>query len=173
MNAEVEDIFAGLQPGDVQLATQCSPRFVDLVNAASPRIKLTGEFLSWRLFDRQSVRTIVLSEPRSNALLLLVVGRRKGVPIGRVIYTAFPNVESGLRLTALALKMSAGLGGVVSLFISADDCFGAVATVLGIKRRTVMPNALLYSKEYQPQDFRLWPMLSDFGFEEYFGSRVT
>lgn len=167
--AEVEAAFAQTRPGQVELSTKCSPRFVERVNVASVRIKLSDEFLDWRLFDKRRVRTIVLCDPQSDAFLLLVVGTRKGVPVGRVIYTYFPAVGCGLRLTDAALKLSAGLGCVVFLSISSDECFAEVAKSLKIGTKTTKPNTLLHSKVYRPDEFRLWPLLSDYGFEEYFG----
>lgn len=168
---EVEATFDRMRFDQVDLSLNCTPRFVEQVNFASPRIKLTEQFLNWRLFDKNRARTIVLCDRQSDAFLLLVVGTRKAVPVGRVIYTQFPTVECGLRLTDAALRLSAGLGCAVFLSISSDACFDAIAKNLKIRTKATIPNTLLYSKVYRPDEFRLWPLLSDFGFEEYFGGR--
>ena len=144
---------------------------IDNLNKFFPVIKLDEDYVKWRFFYGDNLKTVVLIEVHTGSLLLMVVGKRKGIPVSRIVFTAFTDKNAGIDLTNCVLKLSAELGCVMALVTSSDSLFASIANNLKINRRAIAPDTYLYSKLHEFEDFYIWPFISDLGFEEFFGGR--
>ena len=166
------DIFNSINNLNIEnIEVKChfDHKLINDLNGYFPAIKLDQDYVKWRFFYGDNLRTVVLSEVDTGSFLLMVVGKRKGMPVSRIIFTAFSDKTSGINLTNSVIKLSADLGCVMVLVTSSDSLFGPIAKKLKINRRTIAPDTYLYNKLYEFEDFSIWPLISDLGFEEAFG----
>jgi hypothetical protein len=165
----VEAQFASLKSVDVVLSLEYHEELQKLVNGDSSDMMLSEEYIRWRLFEpRQEVRTISLWSVDKKSCLLMCIGKRKGVPVGRVFCTIFGSRSDGQTLTSNALLLASRLGCPMVLVTSGDPMFADIAGVTNIKPYRVVPDTYYYSRSVAVEGAIGWPLVSDLGFEERF-----
>lgn len=167
---DIFNSFDRLSIENMEIRCHFDHRFYANLNKYFPVIKFDEDYVKWRFFHGDNFKTVIINEVEMGSFLLMVVGKRKGIPISRIIFTAFSDKKSGIKLTNCVLKLSADLGCVMALVTSSDNLFESVANHLKIIRRRIVPNTYLYSKLYEFEDVCIWPLISDLGFEEFFGA---
>ena len=164
----VQAKIGSLNAGDVCFATEYEDALGDLIVQRSDGFAVSEEFLRWRLFLPDRLSTIVTWSKSKKLALLFVVGSRKGVPAGRVFFTAFASVEEGVLVTRRALQLMQKLGCAVALFTSSDPLFAEVAYRLGVFQKKISPDTYWCSKTINLDAAVQWTLVSDLGFEENF-----
>ena len=130
---------------------------------------LFASFLNWRFLHNKTHGMFVLEDEVDCSFLVAVVGKRKNLPVTRVIYTNFLDAGAQFRLARGIINLSKKIGSLLVLLTSSQDLTAAGFNTTGFKQNTVSPDSYLYSKKIKPGEIDFWPLVSDLGFEELFG----
>lgn len=130
---------------------------------------LFASFLNWRFLQNNEHGMFVLEDGIDCSFLIAVVGKRKNLPVTRVIYTHFLDAGAQLRLARGIINLSKKVGSLLVLLTSSQDLNATGFNITGFKQNTASPDSYLYSKTVNPGEIDFWPLVSDLGFEELFG----
>ena len=119
--------------------------------------------------QNQTQGMFVLEDEVDCSFLVAVVGKRKNLPVTRVIYTNFLDAGAQFRLARGIINLSKKIGSLLVLLTSSQDLAAEGFNTTGFKQNTVSPDSYLYSKKIKPGEIDFWPLVSDLGFEELFG----
>ncbi|MGJ0531958.1 hypothetical protein [Methylocystis sp.] len=158
-----------IRPEGAAISLDYSEKLDHVLSDVSPDVSLRKDFLKWRLFDETRVRTIALFDNNGKSCLLLVVGKRKKIPVCRVFFTKFDNKEAGVLLMKAAFNLAGELGCLVALITSNDPNMESIGINLKIKTKNPPPQTYIYAKKTKLESLVLWPLVSDLGLEEIFG----
>jgi hypothetical protein len=118
---------------------------------------------------RKSLADRVMFSRDGKSFIIYSTGKRKGIPVLRVIYGIFDNLESGVELFS-KIKKKAFLSGYLFVLVT-GNFIGNVELFLKCSPERYSNTFTLWYGEKSLLSVinNFWPLLSDLGFEEYFG----
>jgi hypothetical protein len=139
-----------------------------LLNNESRDITFTHEFINWRLFSHHISNNYVLISESGKSCLIFATGWRKNIPVCRIYFSKFLNVEEGSSLFKNALGISKAKGCLLLLLTLDDPISIEVVNNFGIKSIVNKPKSYLRAGNIKIKKTYEWQLFSDIGFEESF-----
>lgn len=124
------------------------------------RVDWTPDLVEWRYFANRGPRHLLVASPRSGAMAVLAFGRRKNVPVVRVM-ELFPQGEPGFVDRVLAVARAAGAALALAFTMDPDD-----AAVLAKARFRLRDNDTASFTTAQGS-IAFGPAETDVGFESF------
>jgi hypothetical protein len=152
----------------VKLENIFTNELLKIVNKNSYDLIITKEYLQWRLFDDVNKSTLVLWSNNKKSVLLITLGKRRGIPVARIFFSAIDNLVDGGILLKNTFRLLGSLGYPLTLITSTDSNFFTLAKSQKIRDKSPTPDSYFYSKLITLNNVDSWPLISDLGFEERF-----
>ena len=152
----------------VQIEFDFNKDLIEILNNKFSSLIFTEEYLRWRLFDDKKLSTIILWSKDRKSLIMMSIGKRRRVPVGRIFFSIFDNMKDGQILLRNSLRLLGLSGCPLALITSADSKFIELSKLENIKSKNVMPDTYFFSKLTSLTGVVFWPLVSDLGFEERF-----
>ena len=131
-----------------------------------PRLPI--DYILWRVFGYRNPdkQTFILT--MDNDYVVFSVGCRKNLPILRIIYINFQISKNIKDLIGAMIKIGK-LSGSIGIFAASDHLIAInEMNSYGFKELKNAPKSYFYSKEYNNFYSPHWPMMGDYGFDEFF-----
>ena len=164
----VHSKFKSLGLKDVSITLDYDSELVSIINECSENLSFTEDFVRWRLYPSDDLKTIAVWSLSKKSCVLMVIGKRKGLTVGRIFFSYFGDPTEGVALIASALRLLKALGCPIVLITSGDSHINEIADKLKIKKKGVAPDTYYYSRTTSIGSNAGWPIISDLGFEERF-----
>jgi len=152
----------------VTLLKESNDILLSLLNKYSRDITFTHKFINWRLFSHHISNNYVLISESGKSCLIFATGWRKNVPVCRIFFSKFLNIEEGTNIFKYALGISQEKGCLLLLLTLDDPISIVVANNFGIKPLVNKPKSYLRSGNIKINKTYEWQLFSDIGFEESF-----
>jgi hypothetical protein len=158
---------------DIQLHYERSDKLVNIISNELDSIdlpRLSLKYIFWRIFgtNNPDKQTFILTLDQDYAVFS--IGCRKYFPILRLIYVS--NRASGnVKLLTNAIVPVARAFGAIGIFSTSDNLsVTQQLQALKFKELKNSPKSYFYSKDYNNFYTPHWPMMGDYGFDEFFTS---